>query len=187
MRITGGRMRGRRLAALRGLNIRPTADKVREAVFDLVGQDMTEINTLDLFAGTGSVGVEALSRGASWALFIDNSPRSINLIKRNLMLCGCGALGSVVKRDLARPLNWKSLLRGKGFGLVFIDPPYGKNLVPPVLETLSQQQILASPSTVVAESSKTDELPVAVGNLNRIDKRTYGDTTITLYRYEEDR
>lgn len=186
MRITGGRMRGRRLAALGGLNIRPTSDKVREAVFDLIGQDMTDINTLDLFAGTGSFGLEALSRGASWALFIDNSPRSISLMKRNLMLSGCEASGSVMKRDLTRPLKWKSPLRGKGFGLVFIDPPYGKNLIPPVLEELSHRQILASPSTVVAESSKTDELPVVVGNLNMIGKRTYGDTMITLYCYEED-
>ena len=105
MRITGGLMRGRRLATLRGLNIRPTSDKVREAVFDLVGQDMTDIHTLDLFAGTGSFGIEALSRGASWALFIDNSPRSINLVKRNLRVCGCEAAGTVLQRDLTRPLN----------------------------------------------------------------------------------
>ncbi len=186
MRITGGLMRGRRLATLRGLNIRPTSDKVREAVFDLVGQDMTDIHTLDLFAGTGSFGIEALSRGASWALFIDNSPRSISLVKRNLMVCGCEASGTALQRDLTRPLNWTGALRGKGFGLVFIDPPYSKNLVPPVLEELSRRKILASPSTVVAETSKADELPVAIGNLRMIDKRTYGDTTITLYSYEED-
>ena len=179
-------MRGRRLAALRDLNIRPTSDKVREAVFDLVGQDMTDIKTLDLFAGTGSFGIEALSRGAPCALFIDNSPGSINLVKRNLTLCGCKASGTVIKRDLTRPLTRNALLREKGFGLAFIDPPYGKNLVPPVLEELSQRQILASPSTVVAESSKMDELPVVAGHLKRIDKRIYGDTIITLYRYEED-
>ena len=148
---------------------------------------MVGINALDLFAGTGSLGIEALSRGASCALFIDNSSRSINLVKKNLRLCGYEASGVVLKRDLTRPLSWKAFPKLKGFGLVFIDPPYGRNLIPPVLGGLSQRRILAPPLTVVAESAKLDELPVAIGKMEMIDKRTYGDTKITLYRYEENR
>ena len=185
MRITGGQIRGRRLAALRELKIRPTSDKVREAIFDLLGQDMMGLNILDLFAGTGSLGIEALSRGASRTLFIDNSSTSISLVKKNLGFCGYEASGIVLKRDLTRPLSPKAFPRLKGFGLVFIDPPYGKNLIPPVLGGLSQRQVLVPPLTVVAESSKTDELPLAIGKLEMIDTRTYGDTKITLYRYEE--
>ena len=186
MRITGGQMKGRRLATLRGLNIRPTSDKVREAIFDLLGQDLTGFNVLDLYAGTGSLGMEALSRGASWALFIDHSMRAVNLIKKNMRLCGCEVSGTILKRDLTRVLNWGDLAKEQRFGLVFIDPPYGKGMITPVLEGLSHSQVLASCSTVVAESSKTDELPAKAGNLEMVDKRKYGETKLTLYRYEVD-
>jgi 16S rRNA (guanine966-N2)-methyltransferase len=84
MRITGGEVRGRRLESPKGMAIRPTSDRVREAIFNIIGQDLSGLNVLDLFAGTGSLGIEALSRGALHALFVDNSQKSINLIKKNL-------------------------------------------------------------------------------------------------------
>jgi 16S rRNA (guanine966-N2)-methyltransferase len=93
MRITGGRLRGRRLASFKGLDIRPTSDLVRGAVFDLLGHDLPEAKVLDLFAGTGSLGIEALSRGAAWALFIDHSPKAMDLISKNLKQCGLEAQG----------------------------------------------------------------------------------------------
>ena len=88
LRITGGELKGRRLSPFRGPRIRPTSDKVREAIFSLIGQDVQGVRVLDLFAGTGSLGIEALSRGASWVHFVDNSLHSIELIRRNLSLCG---------------------------------------------------------------------------------------------------
>ena len=107
MRITGGQAKGRLLASLKGWNIRPTSDRVREAVFSLIGQDVTDFKVLDLFAGTGCLGIEALSRGASRALFIDNSIQSIKLIKKNLARCGYESLGFVWKKDLSKGLPRK--------------------------------------------------------------------------------
>lgn len=187
MRITGGDIRGRRLAALKGLNIRPTSDKVREAVFDLLGRELIPANVLDLFAGTGSLGIEALSRGASWALFADHSLRSVELIRKNLRLCGFEKSGEIVKKNLTRPVNWKRFLKEKRFGLVFVDPPYGKGLIPPILDEITQREILAPSAIVVAEAFKTDELLTTAGTLQLIDERTYGETKITLYRFEEDK
>ncbi len=86
-------MRGRRLASFKGLEIRPTSDRVREAIFDLLGHDLRGEKVLDLFAGTGSLGIEALSRGAACALFIDHSPKAMELIGKNLKLCGLEAPG----------------------------------------------------------------------------------------------
>jgi 16S rRNA (guanine966-N2)-methyltransferase len=186
MRITGGQAKGRRLAPLKGMRIRPTSDKVREAIFDIIGHDLTDVTALDLFAGSGSLGIEALSRGALWTLFIDNSPRSVNLIRENLRLCGYETSGCILKRDLSRDLPWKTLLKGKRFDLIFVDPPYGRALIPPLLRQLSDKAFLASPSIVVAESSKADELPAMVGPLEMMDIRTYGETKVNIYQYEEE-
>ena len=100
MRITGGRSKSRRLSAVKGLNIRPSSDKIRETIFNLIGQDTGGLEVLDLFAGTGSLGIEALSRGASRAVFIDKSKSSIKIIQRNLQLCGFEKSGFILKRDL---------------------------------------------------------------------------------------
>ncbi|MBW1766785.1 MAG: 16S rRNA (guanine(966)-N(2))-methyltransferase RsmD [Deltaproteobacteria bacterium] len=183
MRITGGQAKGRLLASLKGLYIRPSSGRVKEAVFNLIGQDITGAKVLDLFAGTGSLGIEALSRGALWALFIDNSQQSIKLIRKNLMLCGYEPLGFVLKRDLIRGLPWRHSLMKKKFDLVFIDPPYGKKFILPILKELSDREILLSPSVVVAETSRTDNLPSVLGKLELVKTRAYGETRINIYHY----
>jgi 16S rRNA (guanine966-N2)-methyltransferase len=184
MRVTGGRAKGRRLAGFKGLGIRPTSDLVREAIFDLIGQDWKDANVLDLFAGTGSLGIEALSRGASWALFIDSSQKSIDLVKKSLKICGFEALGSMFKGDLARGLPKKPFPgRGK-IDLVFIDPPYEKGLVLRLLADLVAREILARPSFVVVETRKNEMLPEIVGALQLVKSRIYGETKIHIFRHE---
>ena len=187
MRITGGRVRGRRLTSLKGLDIRPTSDRVREAIFNLIGQDVTGLRVLDLFAGTGSLGIEALSRGAVWALFLDNSLQSVKLIRKNLRLCNFESLGSIFRIDLIRGLPWRSPLMKRRFELVFFDPPYGKRFIPPLLTELADREILASPSVVVAESSKAETLPTAIGELHLVNTKTYGETKIHIYHYGDRR
>lgn len=187
MRITGGQIKGRLLAPLKDSKIRPSSDKVRESIFNIIGQDITDRKVLDLFAGTGSLGIEALSRGAIGALFIDNSPQCIKLIKKNLELCGYEPSGCVLRKDLTRGLPWKHSLMKKTFDLVFIDPPYGKSFIPPILSELSDREILAPHSLVVAESSKNDKLAVTFGRLHLTDIRTYGDTEINIYRYGDEK
>ena len=184
MRITGGQLRGRRLASFKGLEIRPTSDRVREAIFDLIGHHLTGEKVLDLFAGTGSLGMEALSRGAAWALFIDQSPKAIDLIVRNLKLCGLEAQGFALRKDLLKGFPRRHRLLEEKMDLVFVDPPYRKGMILPVLEELSNLRILGSPATLVAQSEQKEVLPPHVRDLQLAKSRVYGETRITLYRHE---
>ena len=184
MRITGGQAKGRLLAPLKGMNIRPTADKIREAIFNIIGQDLRGLKVLDLFAGTGSLGLEALSRGAESVIFIDKFRRAVNLIKKNLAICGFENSGSVIRRDLRKGIPWDHPLMMEAVDLVFLDPPYGKNAIPPLLGELSSKDVLSPGSLAVAESAKKEELPLYLGEFKIIDTRVYGDTRISLYAYE---
>jgi len=185
MRITGGRLRGRRLASFKGLEIRPTSDRVREAIFDLLGHDLSGERVLDLFAGTGSLGIEAISRGAAWAVFIDHSPKAVELILKNLKLCGVEAQGFVLKKDLLKGLPRSDLLLEQQADLVFLDPPYRKGMIRAVLEELAAHRILASPAIVVGQSEQREVLTSHLRTLKIVKSRTYGNTRITLYRHEE--
>jgi 16S rRNA (guanine966-N2)-methyltransferase len=181
LRITGGRARGRKLAGPKGEAIRPTSDKVRAAIFDLIGQDLQNIRVLDLFAGTGALGMEALSRGAASAVFVDISPRAVKLIARNLELCGFGSKGSILRRDLTRGVPWGHPVLRRGADLVFLDPPYGMGLIQPLLSEFSRGGRLTGNALVVAESSKAEGIPKAPGALHAFEERVYGDTRICIY------
>jgi 16S rRNA (guanine966-N2)-methyltransferase len=181
MRVTGGKSKGRLLANIKGLNIRPTSGRVREAIFDLLGQDVSGLKVLDLFAGTGSLGIEALSRGALWALFIDDSSLAIKTIHKNLRLCGYENSSNVLKRDIMKGLPLEHRFFQGGIDLAFIDPPYGKDFIPPVMKELSEGKTLTSLSTVVAESIKDVELPARVGEFRLGDTRIYGETKLDIY------
>lgn len=185
MRITGGNSRGRLLASVKGLNIRPTSSKVREAIFNLLGNDVTGKSVLDLFAGTGCLGIEALSRGALLAFFIDNSHQSISLIKKNLVRCGFETSGFVLKQNILKGIVADGRLRDKSIDLAFIDPPYGRNIIVPVLKDLSKKEILSPKAILVVESSRSDELPEKINRLYLFDTRIYGETKITIYHYKE--
>ena len=184
MRVTGGRLRGRRLASFKGLEIRPTSDRVREAIFDILGHHLTGEKVLDLFAGTGSLGIEALSRGASWVLFIDRSAKAEGLIGKNLKLCGLETKGVVLRKDLLKGFPRRQDLLEEKVDLVFVDPPYRKDMILPVLEDLCGLGILGSLATLVAQSEQKEVLPARVGCLEMAKSRIYGDTRITLYRNE---
>jgi 16S rRNA (guanine966-N2)-methyltransferase len=182
MRIIGGQARGRRLAPLQGLNIRPTSDRVKEAIFNLIGQDLTDMLVLDLFAGTGNLGIEALSRGASHCVFVDNSLQAIRQIQKNLDQCGYQEQATVIRKDLSGGLPEKLLFNHARFDLVFLDPPYSKGLIENLLTQISGQKILASGAQLIAESSKRDPVPEPLGPLRMIKLKSYGDTKITIYQ-----
>ena len=184
MRITGGVLKGRRLASPKGLGIRPTPQKVREAIFDIIGQDLSGLNVLDLFAGTGNLGLEALSRGAGWVLFIDNAPESIRILQKNLALCGLQGSAVVLRQDLRRGIPFGHPMMKKSLDLVFLDPPYGEDLIPRLLADLAHSKALSAASIVIAESSRTEELPLSLGTLDTVKTRLYGDTKITIYTHE---
>ena len=183
MRITGGQAKGRVLSSLKGLKIRPTSDRVRGAIFSLIGQNLTGLRALDLFAGTGSLGIEALSRGALSAVFVDNSLRSIKLIKKNLTLCGYEGSGSTLRKDLTRGLPRKSILMEKTFDLVFIDPPYHKNMIQKTLSNLAESRGLENGARVVIEHSPLEPISVIDQNYEISDQRSYGKTLVSFLIY----
>jgi 16S rRNA (guanine966-N2)-methyltransferase len=185
MRITGGELRGRRLASFKGTLIRPTSDKVREAIFNLIGQEARGYRVVDLFAGTGALGIEALSRGARECLFVDNSLQALKLIRRNLALCGYEARATILKKDLAGglPAGMGQPVGRGGVDLVFADPPYRKGYLAPLLRDLSASSFLSPDATVVVEAGKEERLPDGLGNLSAVKTRVYGDTVICIYSY----
>jgi len=181
MRITGGLLNGRVLGSLSGMNIRPTSSKVRQAVFNIVGNDISGFHVMDIFAGTGIMGIEALSRGADWALFFDNSGRSVELIRKNLELCGLDGRGYVVKGDIKNSMPPHEKLTKGIVDLAFIDPPYGKDLISGVLGAIVKAEIMADNGLIVTESKKEDELPGMVGEFILSKTRIYGETKVDIY------
>ena len=191
MRIIGGTAKGRRLqtppkstAKRTGRPvIRPTADRAREALFSIIGSEVENGVVLDLFAGTGALGLEALSRGARSVVFVDKNSQSIKLIQKNIELCGFSDRSSVIKRDLAKSLSFlEKILPGKEFSIIFIDPPYKKGLSFSMMKELSSGALLAPSGLVIVEDDADIELPKSMGLLTLIDQRQYGDTGFWLFR-----
>ena len=188
MRITGGTIRGRRLANVKGIVIRPTSDIVREYIFDILGQTLTDLSVLDLFAGTGSLGIESLSRGAKNAVFVDNSRRALAMIKNNLNICGYEGFSMVIRAKLPDGLSHIQNPGGAQFDVVFIDPPYGKGYIKPTIHKLIDKKLLAKESRIVVESSKNanDPFPDDLLSHQLQQTKSYGSTVIGFYsNYEE--
>lgn len=174
MRVTGGALRGSSLAgAPRG--VRPTADRVRESLFARL--DVTDADVLDLFAGTGALGIEALSRGASSAVFVDRASSSLSVLKANLAKLKLNSSSRVVSGEVARELP-RLARRGERFHLVLADPPYASGELARVLPEIAR--VLAPEGLVVVEASRHH--PVSdVEGLERLDERQYGDTVVVRF------
>lgn len=185
MRIVAGRFRGRPLAAPRDYGTRPTSDRVRESIFNILehgiaGFTLTGIRVLDLFAGTGALGLEALSRGAAFCLFVEQEAAARGLIRRNIEELGVGGITKLFRRDaadLGPPGN-----RG-GFGLVFLDPPYGKGLAERALASAARGGWLADGAVAVIEDSRRAS-PVPPNGFAVLQQRTWGDTSVLFARLE---
>jgi 16S rRNA (guanine(966)-N(2))-methyltransferase RsmD len=179
MRIIAGAFKGRRLAPVKG-RIRPTAAKVREAVFSILGPAVDGVRVLDLFAGTGALGIEALSRGAAAAVFVEDHPESLKVLRRNLADLGLVDRTTVWALPVAMALK-KVADRGENFGLAFLDPPYGGGMAVAALGALAAFDLLAPGARVVVEHSRRESLPEACGGLTRLTVRRYGDTQVAFY------
>ncbi|MBN2418657.1 MAG: 16S rRNA (guanine(966)-N(2))-methyltransferase RsmD [Deltaproteobacteria bacterium] len=177
-------MNGRVIGSLTGRDIRPTSSKVRQAIFNIIGNDISGYCVIDIFAGSGIMGIEALSRGAAWAVFIDNSNRSLSLIKKNLEICGLSSKGYLIKRDITEGLPSHEKIKQGSIDFIFIDPPYGKDIIPGVLESVVKSSIMADDSYIVTESMKHDSLPKNVGDFFLNKTRLYGETKIDIYSKE---
>lgn len=173
LRVSGGEARGRRLKAPK--NIRPTQGMVKQALFNLAGPDIEGATVLDLFAGSGAIGIEALSRGAARVTFVDQQPRGLAILRQNLDALGFAARARVVRGDVVRWLE-ASPDAVKAADFVFLDPPYGDVVLDRALRVLDRE--LGS-ATVLAEHSRRQELP-AMQRLRVDRERRYGDTVVTV-------
>lgn len=184
MRIISGTAKGRKLIPppAGSAAIRPTADRAREALFNIIGSRIRAARVLDLFCGTGAVGLEALSRGSAFALFVDSSPAAIALVKRNLALCGFEDRALVLKRDLDQGLSFlKDAQLSAAFDFVFLDPPYGSGLSEKLIARLDTEGLLAAGALVVAEERSGVEFPASIGGLALDDRRRYGEGSFWFY------
>jgi 16S rRNA (guanine966-N2)-methyltransferase len=182
MRLTGGLDRGRKLRAPRGATTRPTGAKVREAMFNILGPT-PEHPVLDIFAGTGALGIEALSRGADSAFFVERDGRALQALHRNLRELGFAGKSRVMGTDAHAALRQLST-EGLRFGWVFIDPPYAAGVVASMLEVLAGGNLLASGGIIIVEHDKRNVPPDSVASIHLTDRRYYGDTGVSFYRSE---
>jgi len=178
MRLTGGLDRGRRLFVPRGSRTRPTASKVREAIFNILGPPPGPV--LDLYAGSGALGLEALSRGAASAVFVERDGAALSALRRNLRESGVEGRGRVVAGDVRTAVR-KLSAAGQRFSWVFLDPPYVKDTAG-VLAELSGGDILTGCAVVVVEHDRRHPPPASVGCLFLTDRRQYGDTELSFFR-----
>ena len=182
MRIVGGRLRGRALAAPKSQAIRPTADRLRESLFNILmhayGDPITGARVLDLFAGTGALGLEAVSRGAAFALFVDDGAEARALLRQNVEALGVAAVTKIFRRDAtklgpAHPVE--------PFGLVFLDPPYAKRLAEQALTSARDGEWLTDDALIVVEEAADASFKPPDG-FEEIERRAYDDTELVFLR-----
>jgi 16S rRNA (guanine966-N2)-methyltransferase len=181
MRVISGTAKGRRLRAPRGWRVRPTADRVKESLFNLLRMDWETCRVMDLFAGSGALGIEALSRGALEALFVEEDPQCLSVIQQNLQGCGLTDRGRVLRSDVLRFLSGKK--GHKGFGVTFADPPYDSGLALGCLERADRGGWVAPEGRMVVEHSRREVLPDRLTRLVLLDRRAYGDTRLSIYGF----
>jgi len=192
VRITGGSARGRKLLPPKSDQIRPTCDRVREALFNILGPCLKDARVLDCFAGTGALGIEALSRGAAFALFVDQSLEAGRLIESNLRATIAKPRAAFERLNLATATTLRPILRNlpaaSRFDCIFMDPPYRKDLALKVLTMVDQDGILAPDGVVVAEEQFQVTLPQRIGTLHLKDHRRYGETGLWFFKrnHEQD-
>ena len=182
MRIVGGRLRGRALAAPRSQAVRPTADRLREALFNILvhayGDPVTDARVLDLFAGTGALGLEAMSRGAAFALFVDDGAEARALMRENVATLGLGGTSRIFRRDAAKLGAAHPV---EAFSLVFLDPPYGRGLAERALVSARAGGWLAPNALIVVEEA-ADAAFAAPAGFAEIERRRYDDTEFIFLR-----
>ncbi len=180
MRIIGGIARGRRLKAPKGSTIRPTADRVREALFNILPRDLSGQRVLDLFAGSGSLSLEALSRGAASALLVDESEEAAGLMRRNLEALGFTGQARIWSKPVGKALS-RLAAEGTRYDAIFLDPPYDHGWVNKALAMVARGRVLQAGGIAVAEHSVRERVEERHGELVRRDRRRYGDTMLSFF------
>lgn len=178
VRVIGGEAKGRILKSPTGQKTRPTSNLVRSAIFSMLEPYLDSARVLDLFSGTGALGVEALSRGADWVDFFENDARQCSAIKQNLKLLDYASFGQVHRAPAERA---KAMLDGS-YDVILMDPPYSYDKLEPLLEEIGESALSHSGSVVAVEHSHRQDLPLEVDGLRLIKQRRYGETMVTVYQ-----
>lgn len=178
MRIISGDLKGRKLKSVGKLKIRPPLDKVKQAIFDILKNDIVDKEVLDLFSGTGSLGIEAVSRGAKKVIFVESSFKNQKLLKENLKMLNLEDKVEVILANVSRFLDVLAEKKIK-FDLIFVDPPFLKNWAQKILDKIEQFQILRPEGIVVLHHHKK-EIP-ETGKLSLIKQRKFGDNLVSFY------
>ena len=181
MRIIGGNARGRQLKVPKGQALRPTAGRVKEALFNILPHDLSGVKVLDLFAGTGNLTIEALSRGAAEAVLVDSSAQSGKAIRENLRRLDLGNRAKLWAMPVTRALRLLAR-QGETFDLIFLDPPYERRLISPALEIIDKEALLRDSGVLIAEHSVREPMESRLDVLALTDQRRYGSTVLSFFR-----
>lgn len=185
MRVISGKVRGHTLKAPKGLNTRPTTDRVKESIFNIIQLKLEGSIVIDLFSGSGNLGIEALSRNSNKAYFIDNNKTSINSINENLKRTNFINNSIVFHMDVIAAIE-KLRRENIKADIIFLDPPYSQGLVTPVLEKVSYSKILNPEGIIIVEHMKTDEIPDNIKDLQKYRIKKYGDIVVSFYEIRKE-
>ena len=179
MRIISGTSKGKKLRPLRGQPIRPTSDRVKESIFNILGEWVDGKHVLDLFAGTGNLGIEALSRGATRTVFVERERSAVDLIRKNLSHCGFDDRSHIIRGEVEQAIRHLHR-KGEVFDLIFMDPPYRRGLVQKTLDLLQVRPLYHEDSIVVIEHDRRETLAEPTGGWTLARKRQFGDTVVSF-------
>lgn len=183
MRVVAGSVKNKKLKTKEGKETRPTLERVKEAIFSIIGDEVVDSRFLDLYAGTGSIAIEALSRGAKRAILIEQDKTALRIIIENINNCGFENISRAYKNDVNRAIE---ILQKKSelFDIVFLDPPYKENISEGTIKKLSECSILKEDGMIISEHSNFEKLPDEIGNFIKYDERDYNKKILSFYKYK---
>lgn len=183
MRIVAGKFRSRQLKSAKSLALRPTSDRLRETLFNILGDRLHGSRFLDLFAGTGAIGIEAFSRGASFVVFVENHPATAKLIRENLKLLEVSEGARVIPTDAVAGIEKLEKESFAAFDLIFLDPPYANEKdYEATLRALEKLSLVGESTIVIAEHRRKFSLPESLGRLEQVRVLRQGDAALTFFR-----
>lgn len=182
MRIIGGKYGGQHLVSFQASHIRPTSDRVKESLFNILRNELEGLRVLDLFSGTGSLGLECLSRGASSVLFVDANPKSIDILKKNIEKLKVKEDHQILKKDVFRFLK---SYEDEAFDLILVDPPFTEEIAHDVMVGLGDSKVFHSGTRIAIESGRKEKIEKAYKRLRCYDVREFGDKYLSLFKVSE--
>ncbi|WP_418790107.1 16S rRNA (guanine(966)-N(2))-methyltransferase RsmD [Phosphitispora sp. TUW77] len=183
VRVITGSAKGRRLKSLKGMETRPTMDRTKESLFNIINERIFGSWFLDLYAGTGAIGIEALSRGADKAVFIENNPRAVKIIRDNLEQTELSGRSDIFCASVENAVVMLAKQK-KLFDIIYMDPPYGMGIVQETIDLLCRHLLLQPGGLIITEGSKMDQLQEKTSCFTMFRQEKYGDTMLSFYRME---